>query len=54
LDIEHQLPIYFVGVGEGVDDLEPFAAKDFATAIAGAPGTAVQTSGNDPHEPADL
>lgn len=54
ISAKHQLPIYFVGVGEGVDDLEPFAAKDFATAIAGAPGTAVQTSGNDPHEPADL
>ncbi len=24
-----------IGVGEGVDDLEPFEAKDFAHAIAG-------------------
>ena len=24
-----------IGVGEGVDDLEPFSAKDFASAIAG-------------------
>jgi fused signal recognition particle receptor len=31
----HALPIHFIGVGEGVDDLEPFAAKDFARAIAG-------------------
>ena len=31
----HGLPVYFVGVGEGVDDLEPFEAKDFARAIAG-------------------
>ncbi len=31
----HKLPVYFIGVGEGVDDLEPFAAKDFAEAIAG-------------------
>ena len=29
------LPIHFIGVGEGVDDLEPFEANDFARAIAG-------------------
>jgi fused signal recognition particle receptor len=29
------LPVHFIGVGEGVDDLEPFAARDFAAAIAG-------------------
>ena len=29
------LPMHFIGVGEGVDDLAPFAAKDFARAIAG-------------------
>jgi fused signal recognition particle receptor len=29
------LPIHFIGVGEGVDDLAPFAARDFAKAIAG-------------------
>jgi fused signal recognition particle receptor len=29
------LPIHFIGVGEGVDDLEPFAARDFADAIVG-------------------
>ncbi|MBN8940608.1 MAG: signal recognition particle-docking protein FtsY [Rhizobiales bacterium] len=29
------LPVHFIGVGEGVDDLEPFAAKDFARAIVG-------------------
>ena len=32
---KHKLPVYFVGVGEGIDDLEPFRAKDFANAIAG-------------------
>jgi len=32
---KHKLPVYFIGVGEGIDDLEPFAAKDFAQAIAG-------------------
>jgi fused signal recognition particle receptor len=29
------LPVHFIGVGEGVEDLEPFAARDFADAIAG-------------------
>jgi fused signal recognition particle receptor len=29
------LPVHFIGVGESVDDLEPFAARDFAHAIAG-------------------
>jgi len=29
------LPVHYIGVGEGVDDLEPFAARDFAQAIAG-------------------
>ena len=29
------LPVHFIGVGEGVDDLEPFDARDFARAIAG-------------------
>lgn len=29
------LPVHFIGVGEGVGDLEPFEAKDFARAITG-------------------
>jgi fused signal recognition particle receptor len=29
------LPMHFIGVGESVEDLEPFAARDFAYAIAG-------------------
>ena len=29
------LPVHFVGVGEGVDDLAPFTAHDFARAIVG-------------------
>lgn len=29
------LPVHFIGVGEGADDLEPFEARDFARAIAG-------------------
>jgi fused signal recognition particle receptor len=30
------LPIHAIGVGEGMDDLRPFAAADFAAALAGA------------------
>src|SRR5580658_1731795 len=29
------VPVHFIGVGESVDDLAPFAARDFARAIAG-------------------
>ena len=32
---KYKLPVYFIGVGEQVDDLEPFSAGDFAKAIAG-------------------
>ncbi len=32
---KYKLPVHFIGVGEGIDDLAPFAAKDFAKAIAG-------------------
>lgn len=35
ISAKHKLPVYFIGVGEGVDDLEPFEAEDFAQAIAG-------------------
>ena len=33
------LPVHFIGVGEGVEDLEPFAARDFARAIVGLPAS---------------
>ena len=33
-----KLPVHFIGVGEGVEDLEQFAARDFARAIAGIEG----------------
>ena len=33
-----KLPVHFIGVGEGVDDLAPFTARDFARAIAGIEG----------------
>jgi fused signal recognition particle receptor len=29
------LPVHFIGVGEGVDDLAPFTARDFARALVG-------------------
>ena len=29
----HQIPIHFIGVGEGIEDLEPFTADDFARAL---------------------
>jgi fused signal recognition particle receptor len=35
LSEKHKLPVHFIGVGEGVDDLAPFTAADFAKAIAG-------------------
>jgi fused signal recognition particle receptor len=35
LSEKYGLPVHFIGVGEGVDDLAPFTAKDFAQAIAG-------------------
>ena len=30
-----KVPVHFIGVGESVDDLAPFSARDFARAIAG-------------------
>jgi fused signal recognition particle receptor len=32
-----QMPVHYVGVGEAVDDLAPFSARDFARAIAALP-----------------
>src|ERR1700743_1622594 len=32
---KYKLPVHFIGVGEGIDDLAPFTAGDFARAIAG-------------------
>jgi fused signal recognition particle receptor len=32
---KYKLPVRFIGVGEGLDDLAPFTAHDFARAIAG-------------------
>ena len=30
---KHKLPVYFIGVGEGIDDLEPFTIQGFVDAI---------------------
>jgi len=35
---KHRLPVHFIGVGEGIDDLAAFTARDFAQAIAGIEG----------------
>ncbi len=35
LSEKYRLPVHFIGVGEGIDDLSPFTARDFALAIAG-------------------
>jgi fused signal recognition particle receptor len=32
------LPLHAVGVGEGLDDLRPFEAKDFADSLMGIEG----------------
>nr|WP_316858426.1 signal recognition particle-docking protein FtsY [uncultured Cohaesibacter sp.] len=35
ISAKHKVPVHFIGVGEGVDDLEAFQSRDFARAIAG-------------------
>jgi fused signal recognition particle receptor len=30
------LPVHYIGVGEGEDDLQPFVAQDFSRALVGA------------------
>jgi len=32
---KYGLPVHFIGVGESIDDLAPFSARDFARAVAG-------------------
>ncbi|WP_019223043.1 signal recognition particle-docking protein FtsY [Bartonella rattaustraliani] len=32
---KYKLPVYFIGVGENIEDLQPFSASDFAETIAG-------------------
>jgi len=38
LSEKYKLPVHFIGVGEGIDDLAPFTAADFAKAVAGIEG----------------
>lgn len=35
LSEKFKLPVHFIGVGESVEDLSPFTARDFARAVAG-------------------
>ena len=35
ISAKHKVPVHFIGVGEGVEDLEPFKSIEFAKAIAG-------------------
>ncbi len=35
---KYRIPVHFIGVGEGVDDLAPFGAREFARALAGLEG----------------
>ncbi len=30
-----KLPVHFIGIGEGIDDLKPFSPKDFSRALVG-------------------
>jgi len=32
---KYQLPVHFIGVGEGVDDMRPFEAGAFARSLMG-------------------
>jgi len=36
LALKYALPVHYIGVGEGVDDLQPFNAANFAKALTGA------------------
>ena len=32
---DRPIPIYFIGVGESIEDLQPFKAEEFARALVG-------------------
>ena len=38
ISAKYRMPVHAIGVGEGVDDFQPFDAQDFARAIAGLDG----------------
>jgi len=33
------VPVHYIGVGEGIDDLQPFNAENFARALTGRMNT---------------
>ena len=43
---ENPLPIYFIGVGEAIDDLQPFNATQFANALVGLDPNTPATEAN--------
>jgi fused signal recognition particle receptor len=45
------LPVHAIGVGEGIDDLRPFAARDFARSLLGLDGEGAETTADTPHGP---
>jgi fused signal recognition particle receptor len=45
------LPVHAIGVGEGIDDLRPFAARDFARSLLGLDGEVADAAGDAPHGP---
>ena len=38
ISAKHKVPVHFIGIGERVEDLEPFESGDFARVIAGLAG----------------
>ena len=42
------LPVHFIGVGESVEDLSPFTARDFARAVVGMENRLNRHSGRVP------
>ncbi|MCZ6448304.1 MAG: signal recognition particle-docking protein FtsY [Alphaproteobacteria bacterium] len=40
------LPVYAIGVGEGIDDLQPFTARDYARSLLGLDGDGGDGAGN--------
>jgi fused signal recognition particle receptor len=39
---EHQIPVRFIGVGEGIDDLQRFDARQFADALLSRPAAVTE------------
>ena len=43
---KHALPVKFIGIGEGIDDLQPFEPEPFVDALLAAEGTADASGGH--------